>query len=108
MSHDRGCFCGREKWDYDSCPEVDCWKKQPWPNEQQKNNSFENLASLSLSENENELSHEEQIAELSELANAYMDQYVHFKDMVFDIIEGKLSIEAAKIQMHGLERGYDK
>lgn len=51
---------------------------------------------------------EEQIAELSELANAYMDQYVHFKDMVFDIIEGKLSIEDAKIQMHGFERGYDK
>ena len=37
-----------------------------------------------------------------------LDQYVHFKDMVFDIIEGKLSIEDAKIQMHGLERGYDK
>lgn len=51
---------------------------------------------------------EEQIAELSELADAYMDQYVHFKDMVFDIIEGKLSIEDAKIQMHGFERGYDK
>ena len=51
---------------------------------------------------------EEQIAELSELANAYMDQYVHFKDMVFDILEGKLSIEDAKIQMDGLERGYDK
>ena len=55
---------------------------------------------------------EEQIAELSaelsELANVYMDQYVHFKDMVFDILEGKLSIEDAKIQMHGLERGYDK
>ena len=56
----------------------------------------------------NKPSCEEQIAELSELANAYMDQYVHFKDMVFDILEGKLSIEDAKMQMHGLERGYDK
>lgn len=56
----------------------------------------------------NKPSCEEQIAELSELANAYMDQYVHFKDMVFDIIEGKLSIEDAKIQMYGLERGYDQ
>jgi len=28
--------------------------------------------------------------------------------MVFDIIEGKLSIEDAKIQMYGLERGYDQ
>lgn len=51
---------------------------------------------------------EDQIAELSELVNAYMNQYVHFKDMVFDIIEGKMSIEDAKIQMHGLERGYDQ
>ena len=56
----------------------------------------------------NKPSCEEQIAELSELANAYMNQYVHFKDMVFDIIEGKLSIEDAKIQMYGLERGYDQ
>ena len=56
----------------------------------------------------NKPSCEEQIAELFELSNAYIDQYVHFKDMVFDIIEGKLSIEDAKIQMHGLERGYDK
>lgn len=108
MSHDRGCFCGREKWDYDSCPEIDCWKKQPWPNEQQKNNSFENLASISLSENENELSLEEQIAELSDLANAYMEQSVHFKDMIFDLIDGKISIEDAKIQMYGFERGYDQ
>ena len=56
----------------------------------------------------NKPSCEEQIDELSELADAYMNQYVHFRDMVFDIIEGKLSIEDAKIQMHGLERGYDK
>lgn len=56
----------------------------------------------------NKPSCEEQIAELSELANAYMNQYVHFKDMVFDIIEGKLSIEDANIQMYGLERGYDQ
>jgi|GEM_PF-1994502 len=56
----------------------------------------------------NKPSCEEQIAELSELANAYMDQYVHFKDMVFDVIEGKLSIEDAKIQMYGLERGHDQ
>jgi len=56
----------------------------------------------------NKPSCEEQIAELSELANAYMDQYVHFKDMVFDVIEGKLSIKDAKIQMYGLKRGYDQ
>jgi hypothetical protein len=56
----------------------------------------------------NKPSCEEQIAELSELADAYMNQYVHFKNMVFDIIEGKLSIEDAKIQMYGLERGYDQ
>ena len=28
MSHDRGCPCGREKWDYASCPEEDCHKKE--------------------------------------------------------------------------------
>ena len=56
----------------------------------------------------NKPSCDERIDELSELADAYMNQYVHFKDMVFDIIEGKLSIEDAKIQMHGFERGYDK
>lgn len=27
MSHDRGCFCGRERWDYDECPDPTCWKK---------------------------------------------------------------------------------
>lgn len=27
MSHDRGCHCGREKWDYDSCPDPQCFKK---------------------------------------------------------------------------------
>lgn len=51
---------------------------------------------------------EEQIAELTELANAYMDQYVHMKDMLFDLIEGKMTIEDAKIKMYGLERGYDQ
>jgi len=24
MSHDRGCFCGREKWEYVDCPKADC------------------------------------------------------------------------------------
>lgn len=57
---------------------------------------------------QNKPSCEEQIAELSKLADAYMDQSVHFKNIVFDIIEGKLSIEDAKSQMYGLERGYDQ
>lgn len=56
----------------------------------------------------NKPSCEEQIADLSELANAYMDQYVHMKDMLFDLIEGKMTIDDAKIKMYGLERGYDQ
>lgn len=107
MSHDRGCFCGREKWDYDSCPEIDCWKKRPWPNEQQKNNSFENLASLSLSESKDELSLEEQINELSEMVNAYRDQYIYYKDLIFDLIEGKITLDELKLiyQLNYEERG---
>ena len=27
MSHDRGCSCGREKWDYATCPLRDCPKQ---------------------------------------------------------------------------------
>ena len=27
MSHDRGCFCGREKWEYDECDRAGCTKK---------------------------------------------------------------------------------
>jgi hypothetical protein len=26
MSHDRGCPCGREKWEYSTCPQEDCFK----------------------------------------------------------------------------------
>lgn len=28
MSHDRGCHCGREKYEYDDCPEKDCHKRK--------------------------------------------------------------------------------
>ena len=28
MSHDRGCYCGRERWEYDSCSEPQCYKKK--------------------------------------------------------------------------------
>lgn len=24
MSHDRGCYCGREKYEYDDCPDATC------------------------------------------------------------------------------------
>ena len=27
MSHDRGCFCGREKYEYQSCPDESCSNK---------------------------------------------------------------------------------
>lgn len=27
MSHDRGCPCGKESWDYDSCEDPQCFKK---------------------------------------------------------------------------------
>lgn len=27
MSHDRGCFCGRERYEYEDCPKADCRKK---------------------------------------------------------------------------------
>lgn len=27
MSHDRGCPCGRERYEYEDCPENDCYKK---------------------------------------------------------------------------------
>ena len=27
MSHDRGCPCGRERYDYDTCPNEDCYKR---------------------------------------------------------------------------------
>lgn len=30
MSHDRGCHCGREKWDQADCPDPDCWNKPGW------------------------------------------------------------------------------
>lgn len=33
MSHDRGCPCGREKWDYDECRRADCDRRsQSYPN----------------------------------------------------------------------------
>lgn len=28
MSHDRGCPCGREKWDYSECDREDCYHKE--------------------------------------------------------------------------------
>lgn len=28
MSHDRGCSCGREKFEYDECTEADCLKRK--------------------------------------------------------------------------------
>lgn len=28
MSHDRGCPCGREKYEYDDCTRADCFKKE--------------------------------------------------------------------------------
>lgn len=61
-----------------------------------------------MNKDENNLSSEEQIEYLSQLADGYMEKYVYFKDMVFDIIEGKLTIEQVKMQMYGFERGYDK
>lgn len=27
MSHDRGCRCGRERWEYSQCPDRHCYKK---------------------------------------------------------------------------------
>ena len=27
MSHDRGCPCGRERDEYDTCPKEDCYKR---------------------------------------------------------------------------------
>ena len=27
MSHDRGCYCGRERWEYGDCSNPDCHKK---------------------------------------------------------------------------------
>jgi hypothetical protein len=45
---------------------------------------------------------------LREMNQSYMDLSVYYKDMIFDLIEGKISIEDAKIAMHGDERGYDK
>lgn len=95
MSHDRGCFCGREKWDYDSCPSTDCWKKQLWPN---------------LSESKDEPSYEEQINELSEMVNAYRDQYIYYKDLIFDLIEGKITLDELKLiyQLNYEERGHPK
>lgn len=30
MSHDRGCSCGREKWDYEDCPEKEKCAKWCW------------------------------------------------------------------------------
>ena len=27
MSHDRGCPCGRESYEYDTCPKEDCYKR---------------------------------------------------------------------------------
>ena len=33
MSHDRGCFCGRERWEYNDCPNPDCHKKRLGVNE---------------------------------------------------------------------------
>jgi hypothetical protein len=27
MSHDRGCYCGRERYEYEDCPRKDCHKK---------------------------------------------------------------------------------
>jgi DNA repair exonuclease SbcCD ATPase subunit len=29
MSHDRGCSCGRERWDYADCTREDCMKREP-------------------------------------------------------------------------------
>lgn len=28
MSHDRGCYCGLEKYEYDDCKKSDCWKRE--------------------------------------------------------------------------------
>ena len=36
MSHDRGCPCGREKWEYDECSKENCYKNKK--TEQQKRN----------------------------------------------------------------------
>lgn len=30
MSHDRGCPCGREPYDYNDCTVVDCHKRNMW------------------------------------------------------------------------------
>jgi hypothetical protein len=29
MSHDRGCYCGREKYEYDDCINVNCSRRSP-------------------------------------------------------------------------------
>lgn len=28
MSHDRGCHCGRERWEYDDCPNHGCMRRE--------------------------------------------------------------------------------
>lgn len=30
MSHDRGCPCGREKYEYEDCPRKDCMRHDTW------------------------------------------------------------------------------
>ena len=30
MSHDRGCHCGREKYEYDDCPKTDCLNRRKY------------------------------------------------------------------------------
>lgn len=67
-----------------------------------------NKEDLGIIEQKDMPSCEEQLIELSELVSGYMDQYVYFKDMIFDLIDGKITINDAKTMMYGYDRGYDQ
>lgn len=38
MSHDRGCPCGREKYEYDECPKYDCPHRKKQSHDEDPNN----------------------------------------------------------------------
>jgi hypothetical protein len=45
--------------------------------------------------------------EREEILNHYMNQYVFFKDVCFDILEKKITIDQLAQVLHGFDRGHD-
>ena len=80
MSHDRGCSCGREKYEYDECDNITCIHKEKHMNEVKR------VEGWTTSDN--------RIFKTEDEANHHQ-KYLNIKKALCDMLEDRISMNDA-------------